>query len=310
LKEISRVHKLLVDHIDHIDRTNNENDPLRVILKDLGPVPNILESNKKDIQLPLQGRFDGIADQSGDREAIYATTKAAIISIFKGIPIDKTRPTTLTGILEYAKQYSNEQEDSKKKEKLQKNIDKVLNNIEQLEKQGHPKVSSEDKYTALLRDVAIQVSNRKEIRESQKKEILRLDAALKNLKNHHVFMEEQMEEFNKYLAVCRENSAKRTKGDKDKPVKFPYKELVKKNVIYDSVVPTISRSKCKFFISMPEIGRFFIECKIQGLRVGTMEVELEDMLEKRDNNVLLLDSEKVTLHIPSTILLINQYFLR
>jgi DNA-binding protein H-NS len=81
------------------------------------------------------------------------------------------------------------------------------------------------------------VIHRAERREQQKKEIDRLTATLKNLKKHGEYMNHQISEFNKYLQVCRVNVVKKAKDKKKKPIKFTYKELVKKEVILSSDLP-------------------------------------------------------------------------
>jgi len=85
--------------------------------------------------------------------------------------------------------------------------------------------------------------------------------------------------------------------------------LLKKNVILDSEVPVISRSLCKFSISMTSHGKFYVEAKIQGARIAYMDLDLEDLLEKRDNRITKLENEYVILHIPSTLTLLNKFFL-
>lgn len=60
---------------------------------------------------------------------------------------------------------------------------------------------------------------------------------------------------------------------------------------------------------MPTVGEFDIEAKIAGMSVGKMTLELEDLLEKKENGILRLELDQVTLNVPSTIFLINKYFL-
>jgi len=50
---------------------------------------------------------------------------------------------------------------------------------------------------------------------------------------------------------------------------------------------------------MKDPGKFIIECKIHSATVGNMEVLLDELLEKRDNSETILETEKITLHIPS-----------
>ena len=77
-------------------------------------------------------------------------------------------------------------------------------------------------------------------RQKQRKEINRLIAAIKSLRQHQQFIEDQIEEFGNYLFVCRENAAKRAKTA-HKPLKFSYKDLEKKNVIVNSEVAMVRR---------------------------------------------------------------------
>lgn len=60
---------------------------------------------------------------------------------------------------------------------------------------------------------------------------------------------------------------------------------------------------------MPEIGKFEIEAKIAGMSVTKMHLDLEDLLERKDNNVPSLDLDQVVLSVPNTILLFNKEFL-
>jgi Ras GTPase-activating-like protein IQGAP2/3 len=190
---------------------------------------------------------------------------------------------------------------------LGKNVDKTLKNLEKLETMGL--VSKADKYTSLLKDVALEVANRAERREAQQKEIARLKSALRNLKKHGEFMDTQIEEFERYLESCRKNSLARSKV-KAKPVKFTYKELVKRRVILDSAVDgSMGQNVLKFFISMPQAGVFDIEAKAAGISAATARLELEDLLEKKENHINALELDQVTLSVPETIFLINKTFL-
>jgi len=187
-------------------------------------------------------------------------------------------------------------------------IDEVLANIHTLEESGHPHVSANDKYALLLRDIGIEVANRKQTRDSQRREISRMQAALKSLRTHQKYIDDQIEEFDNYLFICRENASKRA-HTAHKPIKFAYKDLEKKNVIVDSEVPKNAQGKCKFFISMKEAGKFEVECKVAGFTAGAMHIDLEDLLERRDNGEKNIEEKGVTMHIPSTIHFLNKYFL-
>jgi len=61
---------------------------------------------------------------------------------------------------------------------------------------------------------------------------------------------------------------------------------------------------------MPELGVFQIEAKISKISAGTMKLQLEDLLSKKDNGETRLELEKVTLNVTPTVILMNKYFLR
>jgi len=298
MREIVETHKLVRECVSQI--TKNADDPLAVICRELGEVPRLSQQlGERDVQLNLENKFkDTMEDEIKPGSQTYAETKELIIQVLKQIPIKAGAPQTLASIMNDAGKFAKDQNNTK----LAKIVNKILKNFAKLEETNL--ITPKDNYTSLLKDVALEVTNRGERREQQQKEIARLQATLKNLKKHQEFMNEQIGEFEKYLDSCRKNSAARIKL-KNKPVKFAYKDLLKRQVIIDSEVPDMT----KFFISMPEAGLFDIEAKIAGMSVGKMQLELEDLLEKKENNQIRLELDQVTLNVPSTIFLINKYFL-
>lgn len=300
--ELVLAHQLVKEALSSV--VTDKNDPLSIIVHDLGEVPVVDNQHaRRELQLQLENRFKGtMEDEVKPGAHLYAESKELIIQIFKVIPI-KTGPQTLSSILKdaavFAKDNNNKQ--------LAKNVDKTLKNLEKLE--SMELVSKADKYTSLLKDVALEVANRAERRDAQQKEIARLQAALRNLKKHGEFMENQIEEFERYLDSCRKNSLARAKV-KAKPVKFTYKELVKRRVILDSAIGDgAGAALFKFFISMPQVGIFDIEAKTAGISAATARLELEDLLEKKENHINALELDQVTLSVPETIFLINKTFL-
>ena len=301
--ELVLAHQLVKEALSSVV-TDVKNDPLSIIINELGDIPSIDAAlAKRELQLQLENRFKGtMEDEVKPGAHMYAETKELIIQIFKVIPI-KTGPQTLSSILKDAAKFAKDNSNKV----LGKNVDKTLKNLEKLETLGL--VSKADKYTSLLKDVALEVANRSERREAQQKEIARLKFALKNLKKHGEFMENQIEEFERYLESCRKNSLARAKV-KAKPVKFTYKELTKRRVILDSSVSdSVANNMLKFFISMPQVGIFDIEAKAAGISAATARLELEDLLEKKENHINALELDQVTLSVPETIFLINKTFL-
>jgi len=195
-----------------------------------------------------------------------------------------------------------------------------LENIKTLEIENM--ITKVDNYASFLRDIALEVANRAEIREQQRKEIKRLTQTLRNLRKHQKYLTDQIQQYNDYLQDCRlkhyqpkSKKKKKQKGDNPEhnkigPFKFSYSALAKKGVIIDSEVPKVSRKKTNFYISSEEVGKFDIVAKIGGVPVEKMTLELDDLLEKNYNNIVRLELEQVTLDVNMTIHLINKFFLK
>jgi len=193
-----------------------------------------------------------------------------------------------------------------------------LDNIKTLEAENL--ITKVDNYAGFLRDIALEVANRAEIREQQRKEIKRLTQTLKNLRKHQKYLTDQIQQYNDYLQDCRRKhyqpkskKKKKTKSDnpnKIGPFKFSYSALAKKGVIIDSEVPPISRKKTNFYISSEAVGVFDIVAKIGGVPVEKMTLELDDLLEKNYNNITRLELDQVILDVNMTIHLINKFFLK
>ena len=62
-------------------------------------------------------------------------------------------------------------------------------------------------------------------------------------------------------------------------------------------------------ISPDSYGVFNIVAKMAGLEVEQMTLELDDLLERRYNNIETLELDQVTLGVNLTIFLINENFL-
>jgi len=133
-------------------------------------------------------------------------------------------------------------------------------------------------------------------------------------------LNDQITQYNNYLQDCRlkhyqpKKKKKKSKdiGNPNKigPFKFSYTALQKKGVIVDSEVPPVARKKTYFYISSEAVGQFDIVAKIGISEVGTVSVELDDLLEKNYNNITRLELENVTLDVNMTIHLINKFFLK
>jgi Ras GTPase-activating-like protein IQGAP2/3 len=300
-QEIINTHQTLTTYADQL--TTDPQDPIRIVLKDLGPVPDNAGEEGKDIQLYLESKFKTSLEDISPETQLYEETKEIIIRCFKKIPMTAKPPFTLMNILKQGEKLANDH----KMPNLQKNISKALENIAKLDKAKV--ITAEDNYASLLKDISREVANRAEKILQQKKEVERLTAAIKKLQKHGEYIRNQINEYEKYLQGCRENASKKAK-DKKKPVKFSHKELSKTKIIEETTANEDEQAKIKYFFSMGDIGKFTIEAKIDGNQWLKSPLELEELLEKKDNNErnITLD-EKVTFNVSNLILLLNKSFL-
>lgn len=85
--------------------------------------------------------------------------------------------------------------------------------------------------------------------------------------------------------------------------------LVKKGVIVDSAVPKMLQRACKIFISSAEPGTFQVEVKLPAAS-ETIEVQISELLERRDKNVDRYEHDHVTLDVNLTLHLFNSLYTK
>jgi len=245
-------------------------------------------------------------------------TKELVIPILRLVPIQNTiHKLNLMDVLEAGIKFATETNNKQ----LSSQINKILENMGKLERDGL--VTKDDNYESFVHDVALEVANRRAIRETQRKEVTRLKSTLGDLKKHQTYLDDQMGDYNSYLKACKEQqmlvARKTKKGKKSKkggepstigPFKFSYKELEKKGVIVDSEVPQMSRKKTSFQITSTEPGIYEIVAKFAGVNIEKMELDFDDLLEKHYNNIHQLELEQVTLDVNMTIHLINKLIVK
>jgi len=300
MHEIFNTHHLVAQHLDGL--APEKEDPLRQILVDLGPPPEVsAEEDDREIQLTLTNRFKVEVEEESEIQKLYAETKELVIPILRLVPIQNTiQKLNLMDILEYGIKHATENNNRD----LSTKINQVLENLGKLEKEEV--VSKEDNYESFIHDVALEVANRSAIREQQRKEIVRLTNTLDNLTKYETFVTEKIDNYKAYVDQCIKASFNPAAAKKS--FKFTYKELQKKSVILDSEVPSLSRGKTVFTISCVSPGGYEVKAKIAGIKVETMELKLDDLLERQFNGVDRLELDQITLDVNFTIILLNEKF--
>jgi len=176
-------------------------------------------------------------------------------------------------------------------------------------------VSLADNYGSFLRAVALEVANRQSIREQQKKEVKRLEATLKNLRSHQQYINDQIKHYQDYLQDCKAKQSgkkqKKTPSAGVKKYKFTYKQLKKKGVIAEADSAAKSTVKrLDFVIYSEKAGVFNVIAKLGPAEVQRVVIEVDDLLERRDNGIQNLELDELTLNVNMTIYLLNKLLMK
>jgi len=132
-----------------------------------------------------------------------------------------------------------------------------------------------------------------------------LTNTLESLTKYESFVGEQIDNYKAYVDQCIKQTYNPTAK---KSFKFSYKELQKRGVIVDSEVPSLSRGKTTFTINATQPGVYEVKAKIAGVRVETMELKIDELLEKQFNGIDRLELDQITLDVNSSIFLLNEKF--
>jgi len=296
-REVAAIHRLLSDNKDELAK--NKDDPLAIILDDLGEVPEAADDDV-EINLELENRFPPVLSKLDRKKNLKQETIDDAIKILRKIP--GFSGDTFLEIFVRMKLHCQKHGE----EELAKEVNQVIANLQNLAKHGL--VSPKDGFNSFLKDIHNEILLREKRHAEQLKEVDRLKQAIKELEEQKVHMEEKMSDFENYLTSVR-NQAEAAFIEKTK--KFKYKDLAKLKVIHDSEIPPGQQGKVQFEITHVSAEKFDIKGKIKGLPGFQREFSLDlgTLLERKEERQEIFDTEKgLELNVSSTLLFINKYF--
>lgn len=289
-REIRKIHEILNDNLDDIASASAD-DPLRVIMKDLGKPVHYGSDDTKEIQLTLVNRFPTSVEEGATEEAqtLFNQTKMLTIRTLRMLPSDSLKKEddviSFADLLKFSLKYAKETENAQ----LKKNIQTIKGNLEKLEKSQL--VDKSDGYRKFMKKISLEIVNRAQICEQQRRELKRLTAHIDLVRKKEDDYTQTLETWNEYLRTCKDNqfafkkTKKKQKGAQIGPFTYTYTELAKQRVITNSDVPKIYQKAIKFVITSDTPGLFVIEVKAPGASVDPFEIELDELLEKQSLNV-------------------------
>ncbi|KAJ3197222.1 glyceraldehyde-3-phosphate dehydrogenase 1 [Irineochytrium annulatum] len=315
LNEMYNTHSLLVQHKDFL--APGEKDHLRICLNDLGPAPHqVPRAENKAVVLPLFSRWEqpitdipsAIADsQLTQGDILYMDTKAIFVQILRSMPsISSSSAIKLYKITESAC--------TARDTSLVKKGIKVKDMLSQLEEMGV--VDSRDGHSLLVEEISQELVHLGNLKDKVNKEILSLEVVYKTIIDHNNYQRSQLESYKAYLQNVRVQSgmahSKGGKGQVLGPFKFTHAQMERDGIIVESNVPENRRVHIFFNISSPVMGTFLIALHFKGRDkpILEMDLKLDDLLEKQQQGVQLLDLEYVQLSVNKVLMLLNKTFLK
>ncbi|KAJ3214314.1 glyceraldehyde-3-phosphate dehydrogenase 1 [Dinochytrium kinnereticum] len=315
LNEIYNTHGLLVQHMDVL--APHDKDHLRICLSDLGPAPHQMpRSENRAIVLPLFSRWEQaitdipsvIADsQLTQGDILYMDTKAIFVQILRTMPSAMNiKPMNLFKVAEAA---ATARDTSMVKKGLK--VREMLSQLEEMDV-----VESNDGHELLVEEITQELLHLGNLKDKVNKEIMSLEVVYKTIIDHNNYQKSQLESYKAYLQNVRVQSGLATskggRGQIQGPFKFTHAQMERDSIIVESNVPENRRGNIFFNISSPVMGTFLIALHFKGRDkpILEMDLKLDDLLEKQQQGVQLLDLEYVQLSVSKTLILLNKTFLK
>ncbi|KAK9764020.1 RasGAP protein, variant 2 [Basidiobolus ranarum] len=312
LNELFGTHSLLVKHQDIL--CPNKSSHLRMSLDELGAPPSQVSRNENcSIELPLFSRWENpLAEVENSQESreiislndiLYMEAKSLLVRIIRSIPqLSHETITSLSDIMDVAA-------DSKDISLIRKGI-RAQEMLTELVTNGV--IDPVDNFALMTQEVNQELVHLGNIREQVLIEMESLDSVYKTICDHNNYLRMQLESYKAYLQNVRMHSG----GKKEKtqyisgPLKFSHHQLERDGVIFECNVPETRRNNIFFNIVSPIPGTFVISLHYKGREkpILEMDLKLDDLLEKQQDNVQLLDLEYVQLNVVRLLYLLNKYF--
>lgn len=315
----------LVEKFSHDLTGGNPKDPLKILLNEIGPLPEGMADEKTEVTVTLDNRFAEEWIKDSDIKGLLLQTKKLVIPIVK---IQKG--TNLLDVIESPVSAKDEEQYAEMKSKvvhssnpstkaipvqeylgfesLSKLKEKIKENLAKLAE--FKLVTRESKYQELLNMISKDIRSKRLQRAIRAKDIVTSRKTLANLESKSKYLKDQIGSYHDYLNASVEQlskgkSKKRTilpftkqythmkelqkqgKVPKFGSYKYSADALYKKGVLIsiDDYSPK-QYDKITLTISSDEPGIFIIEASLLGIKVPQkMELKLEDLLQSQFNNV-------------------------
>ncbi|KAI8359070.1 Rho GTPase activation protein [Choanephora cucurbitarum] len=333
LNEMYVTHALIHRHLDTI--APKEKDHLRILINDLSPTPaQVSRKENKAVELPLFSRWEipiqdlttALMSENNitQNDILYMETKAIYVQLIRSLPhLASSTQIDLDYIAETAAT-------TKDAQLVRKGI-KVKDMLRELEDAGV--IDHRDHYKLLVEEITQELAHLGSLKEKVLQESESLEGVFRSILDHNSYLKSQLESYKAYLQNVRIQSGgdktsknsvgigveieggarpkKTAKAAPKGPFKFSHNHLEKDGIISESTVPENRRTNIFFSITSPLPGTFIIAMHFKGRdkAILEMDLKLDDLLEKQQDNIELLDLEYVRLNVAKTLALLNKIFI-
>ncbi|KAI8824293.1 Rho GTPase activation protein [Fimicolochytrium jonesii] len=327
LNELYNTHSLLMQHMDVLAAADKHH--LRICLQDLGSAPaQVPRAENKTVELPIFSRWEqpipdfpsAIADSElTSSDIMYMDTKALYVQIIRTMPglssaVVKAgnKGSAAFNLARVAESAATSRDPTLVKKGIK--VREMLYQLDEVmpaEQRQNP-----NRYALMCDEIRQELVHLGNLREKVDKEIGSLELVFKTIIDHNNYLRSQLESYKAYLQNVRIKSgvtgSKSSKAQVQGPFKFTHAHLEKDGIIVESNVPDNRRSNIFFNILSPLPGTFIIALHYKGREKAILEMDLklDDLLEKQQLGVTLLDLEYVQLSVNKTLALLNKTFLK
>ncbi|ORX62167.1 Rho GTPase activation protein [Hesseltinella vesiculosa] len=333
--EIYNTQTLLHQHLEVL--AAKPSDHLHILTTELGPPPaQVPRKQNKPIDLPLFSRWEmpiqdltmSLMSDSNitQNDILYMEAKAIFVQIIRSLPPLSRPPLKLYHIAETAGT-------AKDVQLVRKGI-KVKEMLRELEEAGV--VDQADGHRLLVEEITQELAHLGDLKLKVMDELRSLQSVYKTIQDHNNYLMSQLESYKAYLQNVRMQSGgasgksnkkqvglgvevtdgKAKKGGNTKahiqgPFKFTHQQLERDGIIAETEVPENRRNNIYVTITSPIPGTFIIELHYRGRDKPILEIDLklDDLLEKQQDNVQLLDLDYIKLNVNKTLSLLNKTFM-
>ncbi|XP_059195853.1 ras GTPase-activating-like protein IQGAP3 [Centropristis striata] len=343
VSELLNTHQLLLEHQEVL--ASDPSDPLRLLLKDLGPVPALQDlmgesaDPGSEVSLSLTNKFD-IFNESHDQpdaRGLLLSVKQLVVDVIRtqsGDSLSHILRTSVSRDQEASHDWlvqRRARQDARTPDKLKRNESlvangnlsleekkkKILRGIRRLE--GLGVLNPPESQNQVLQLIAKDIRQQRVRRQRRGAELQKLRQTLGALQLKSSFHRQQEDFYRDYITSCLDqlthSKATNKKADrgKKKPLSYTAARLQEKGVLLEIQDLPASQFKNVVFDIVPgtERGSFSVKARFLGVEMEEFLLKYQDLLQLQYEGVAVMKMfDKAKVNVNLLIFLLNKKFFK